>query len=160
MAPPGRYSRKRAVLSFDRAQLGDLSNRDSAGGDINQVDPRVLSTILQFLEGDRHSRDLFAASIEYLGNQLDAHELMQTRRNEADVQERAQRREELDAALAELHRGQRIARRWLAGITGVLAAVLAAVVWLLWRELGPPPFALFRLALGGALALVGYWRGR
>lgn len=160
MAPPGRYSRRRATLNLGGAQLGDVTTRDSAGGDINNFDPRALATLLRFLEGDRHSRDLFAAALEHLGHQLDAHELMQARRDDADVKERAQRREELDQALAELHDGQRIARRWLAGITAALAVTLAAVAWLLWRELGPPPSALFRLALGGGLAVVGYWRGR
>lgn len=128
--------RKRpATYAAPDQQVGEQQNT-VAGGDINQVDPRVLDRVLRFLEGDRHSRDLFAAMLEHLGNQLDAHEIMQTRRDQVDVKERAARREELDAALANLRQGQAIARRWLAGLTLAMAVAAAVVAWLLWRELG------------------------
>lgn len=162
MAPPGRYSRKRATLNLSGAQLGDVTTRDSAGGNINNFDPRALATLLRFLEGDRHSRDLFATALEHLGHQLDAHELMQARRDDADVKERAQRREELDAALLALRQGQAIARRWLFALT--VAWLVGVLAWALifWRVFAMPPVdaaALLRLWAGAGLALAAQlWR--
>lgn len=137
--------RKRpATYAAPDQQVGEQQNT-VAGGDINQG--ANADAVLEFLrdyvfEADQQRE----TTIKNVGNELrrtrdevaivsDAVRSVRDRMDDDD-HDRRQRQAQLDAALSELHRGQRIARRWLAGITAVLAAALAVVAWLLWRELG------------------------
>lgn len=102
-------SEPRRVFDASGQQVGEQDNQ-AAGRDINQFDPRALATLLQFLEGDRASRDAFSAMLERLGervehisNQLRAHELMQERRDKVDGEERERRRQSLDESLSAIH---------------------------------------------------------
>lgn len=169
------------VVNLAGSQTADVTATGNAGRDVvNQVDPRVLGQVLQFLEGDRNWRDAFSTALERLGERIEflatrqsALELMQARRNEAEAKEREARREVLDATLDQVTdlvgrvaREQATARRWLSGLTVasvVVATVVAlALVWLILRELSPPTdslAALGRLWMGGLLSLaVQLWR--
>lgn len=56
---------------------------------------------------------------------------------------------------------QAVLNWWLGTITGVLALLALAVLWLAWRELSPPPVdpaAIARLWLGGSLAILAQLR--
>ncbi len=169
MAPPGRYSRKRAVLSFDRAQLADVSTRDSAGGNITHgADPillaRALGEMQQFLRDYtfnvdqgretalkeirhelkllRGDRDVLTGTLNTLRDRVD--DLVNDRERE-----RVERRER-----------QAVLNWWLGGICLCIAFLAGAVAWLAWRAVAPPvdAAALLRLALGGGAALFAHLR--
>lgn len=138
--------RKRPNSTVDATgqQVGD-QQITAAGRDLTQG--ANADAVLEFLrdyvfEADQQRE----TTIKNVGNELrrtrdevaivsDAVRSVRDRMDDDD-HDRRQRQAQLDAALSELHRGQRIARRWLAGITAVLAVAAAVVAWLLWRELG------------------------
>lgn len=160
--------RQRGIYNAPEQQVGEQQNT-VAGRDISQG--ANANAVLEFLrdyvfEADQQRE----TTIKDVGRELrrtredvaivsDAVRSVRDRMDDDD-HARVGRQASLDAALAELHQGQRIARRWLAGLTAALVVAALVVAWLAWRELYPPVnvVALLRLALGGALALVAQWR--
>lgn len=105
-------------MDLSGAQTGDINAGNVAGRD--HVVVNDLAALARLLEGQAHERALVAASIEHLSNQLDAHELMQSRRDAADTAERHARQRRLDLLLATL--------------IATVAVLALLVAWLLWRE--------------------------
>jgi hypothetical protein len=171
VAPPGRYSRKRAAVDFGGAQLADVSTRDSAGGNIihEGADPAIIARALaetqSFLKqyvfemDQRRETVLKEVQREIRGVRSDADVIRDS------VQKMHVRLNTLvtdnERDLVTRHARQRILNWWLGVILGFVILLALAVAWLAWRELHPPidVAALLRLWLGGALALVAkLWR--
>lgn len=159
------FRRPRAAIDLSRSQLADLQAGTVAGENVyHGIDGQ---TLLRMLEGSAHERELVAAALEQLRDQLRAHELMQERRDRIDVEARAERQGNLDATLEELRAlaaahayEQRVIRRWLGALTvaGVVFVALLVVAYL-YRLPPFDPAAMLRLAIGGGLALpVQFWR--
>lgn len=150
-----RFRSRRTALDLSQGQAGDLAAGTIAGGDAYQgLDG---PTLLRVLEGTARDREHVAAQLEGLREQLRGHELMQAKRDERDTADRAQRQSALDTTLAELQRGQRTTRYWLAGLALVWLVGLLILAWLVYDRYTAA--AALRLWLGGGAALVTYiWR--
>lgn len=170
MAPPGRYSRRRAVLSFDRAQLADVSTRDSAGGNIihEGADPAIIARALaetqSFLKqyvfemDQRRETVLKEVQRELKGMRSDTDVVRDS------VQKLVVRFNTLvddrDRDLVARRERQGVLNWWLGAICVCIALLAGAVAWLAWQVLAPPVdvVAFLRLAIGGALALIAQRR--
>lgn len=171
MAPTDRrISRRRAALSFDQAQLGDVRARDAAGGDIVHAgaDPDgVLSFFREYVFSADQRRETAIKDVSHelgmvrgdMGVITDALRALRDRANDED-RERESRRGELDATLGELTEAltaladdQAIVRRDQRRL--FLAILGLAALWLV----GLAVLALLIYDRYAALALLRYWLG-
>lgn len=151
--PPGRISRRRSVISFERARTGDIRSRDAAGGNIyHGADADGLLSFLRdyvFLDEQRREirqaevDDTTAAlrrSIERLADELELYQ--HSGRQRREVADARQRRIEL----------------WLIVLTLAWVVGGGLLVWVLVSQLGQAG-ALERLWAGALAALAWAWGG-
>lgn len=97
----------------------------------------AIKAVAQQLARNRDDMGIVTDAVRSVRDRLNADDDARVRRQRELDHALATLGESLEAqdiALAELRRGQRIARRWIAALTLALAVALAVVAWLVWRE--------------------------
>lgn len=148
-------TRRRSALDLSGAQTGDLTSRDSAGGDINHhgADPGAVLTFLRdyVFEADQRrevaikevAQEIRDARAD-MGIISDALRSLRERAN-ADDREREERQRELDlqltdfavvvSDLTEVSARQSRELRWMRLWVAVLSVALVVAAFVLWRLL-------------------------